>query len=146
MTITNIEYLVLRYTLRPQSLGSVNVAVVLNAPEVGFCDMTIRDNWRPVSLLDPEADVEMLKLALDDIQHRLRDPSGREAMLNEILESFSNMLRRSPQYAYRTSHDPQSELEHISKKKLRLRTVRPGRSVKCLHPDDEQQRVHRTTC
>jgi len=125
---TKIERFVLRYVVTVVSGEFINVAVIVHAPEAGFCDMRIRDDWDTVLCFDPDADVPMLQALLTEMRQSLRSPTERQRVLSDLREVFSNTLQSSDPCEYVIAVEPETELEKWGQQMLKpKRSAQPDR-------------------
>jgi len=108
-----IKRLVLRYFRTITSEASIDVAVVVQAPEVGYCDMQVREDWDPVRYFDPNADISLLKALFQEMQDNLRDPAQSRAVLADIEQLYSNMVQGSDTCEYFIDVEPAAELNRL---------------------------------
>jgi hypothetical protein len=95
-----MEYCLLRYTPNVAVDEGVSIAAVVidlsNLDEKGICAMSIAADWKTrVRLLDPDSDLEMLEALLTEIRNRLLSEGERCEMLQQMEDSFSNVVRVS---------------------------------------------------
>ena len=94
-----VEYFFLQYAPNILSERSTAIAVIFvdpRGPEKGTCTMSIAAGWEgEIRILDPEADLETTGTLLTEIRNRLLSKNERSAMLRELEDSFSNIIRVS---------------------------------------------------
>lgn len=96
---SGVEYFFLCYVPDPVSHRSVSIAVILIDPcdlEKGVCTMSSPQDWKSrVWFLDPDSDLEMLEALMTEIRDRLRSSSERSEMIQQLEDSFSNVIQVS---------------------------------------------------
>jgi hypothetical protein len=109
-----LEYFVVRYQPNLVHEKFVNIGLVMVAlGNADFGDVRFLKNWTPVLRLDPNADTEVLTEFATDVGEQIRNREKREQMLQQMKESFSNIIQLSASRVC-VSEDPTSELEKLS--------------------------------
>jgi hypothetical protein len=92
---SHVEYIILRYV--PNILGTEDVAIATILISSGDQhDMICDRGWQSkVRILDTNADVDMLSNLLEEIRCRLLSPSESSEMIQQLEDSFSNILQVS---------------------------------------------------
>jgi hypothetical protein len=106
-----LEYFVLRYA--PQVAGEdfIDIGLVMIARGAAdFGQVCFLNNWAPVLALDTDADIELLEASLKSIGEQIRNSEHREQMLQQMKESFSNVIRLSEPRVC-VSENPRAEFE-----------------------------------
>ncbi len=111
------EYFELQYAPNPLSEEAVNIGIILldpEAPATGFCKARFVPHWlAKVLWVDPEADIQMLEILAQDVERRLSGPESRLEMLNQMENSFSNLVRVSERRECHTQN-PVLELDNLA--------------------------------
>jgi hypothetical protein len=109
---TRLLYFTLRYAPGFDE-AHVTIGLMMTALEVlDFGEASFLTDWSPVLRLNPEADLEFLNSFAKDLSQRIRDRNQREQMLQQMKESFSNLVRVSEEGEC-LSADPASEVRTL---------------------------------
>jgi len=147
-----MTFSLLRYVPDTVKNEFVNIGVVLfeeDAKGMGFAGVRFTQDWRRVRCLDPQADIEPLKGTEHELQARLQEGGGREALMRRLEDSLSNVVQLSPAKAC-LAEDPEKELMALAS--FYLETARPTekrpasgrqRILECMREAFEQAQVLR---
>lgn len=106
------ELLILRYVPDRVKGEFANIGVLLLDDELA--EVRLTTDWRRVQCLDPDVDLEILQGLGREIQARLREPGGREAVIKMVNESFSGLIQASPATAA-LGAEPAEEIEKLAR-------------------------------
>lgn len=111
-----LVYVLLQYARNENSAEAFIIGLVLFDPQeeqAGFCKARFLTHWKTKILqFDPDADVEVLKAIIWDIEQRLSTPNTRVDMLHQMETSFSCAIRISERKACST-RNPNEELNRL---------------------------------
>jgi hypothetical protein len=91
----HFEYIILQYVpniLSDENVGIATILISSGDRHPMICD---RDWQNKVRILDPNADVDMLGKLLEEIRCRLLSPGESSEMIQQLEDSFSNILQVS---------------------------------------------------
>jgi len=112
-----LEFFVLRYVPDAVKEEFVNIGLVMFEPGAngnGFADVRFTRDWRRVSCLDPQADVEWLEAMERDIRSQIVDTGSRKILVRKLSESLSNTVQLTAMKSCITA-DPAAEMDTLAK-------------------------------
>lgn len=83
------------------------------AAEAGFADVRFTRDWRRVRCLDSGADLDMLQALESTIRAQLSNVGNRKAIMQQLEDSFSNMIQLSPVKGC-LSDNPEKEIKDLT--------------------------------
>lgn len=112
-TSGDIEYCLLYYVpnvlLSNKRFSIAAILIDAGDPRHKVCEMICSPDWqRRVRVLDPDADLEMLAALLAEIREQLVSPSTSSNMIDQMMESFSNVVQVSQTRKYPVTSDPET--------------------------------------
>jgi len=131
-----LEFFLLRYTGDVTKGESINLGVVVIAPEHGpsggFADVRFTRNSRRLQCFDPLVDSAELDAVEREIRRDLQDPQKRADLIRRTSDSWSNVIRCEPLQGC-LGESPAKELEKLSSLYLELPTGTEKREVSGRH-------------
>lgn len=142
-TSTNVEYCLLYYVPNVLSEKRISIAAIVTPPgdvEAGVWALIYAADWQTrVRVLDPDADLEILKALLSDIQDRLLSPSGRSNLIHQLEDTFSNVIQVSQKRECTLATSPIT-MEGFAPFPTRVAQIR-AESVDSARDNPEQNRI-----
>ena len=131
-----VEVFVLRYVPNAVKGEFVNLGIIMVEPGTnanGFAEVRFTHNWRKISCLDAQADIEYLQAMERDLRQQLSSVGNQDAVMKRLRESLSGVVELSPMVVCLTD-DPAKELRMLTS--LYLET--PGTPVAKRAPSGRQ--------
>jgi len=111
--VRQLEFFVLQYVPTPLGCKRVNVGIVLKEiGPAGFIDARFSSDWRKVTALDPDADLELLQALAREARKEFQAGSG-QAWLERARDSFSSALQLT-EGTICQSENPASMIEDLA--------------------------------
>lgn len=134
-----LEYFLLRYMPNVVRGEFVNIGLVMteNDKAGGFAGVHFTKDWRHARLVDPNVDVEVLEALGREIQARISDDNARADLLQQMMDSWSNLIQTSPLHQILTE-DPARELSYLARALVEM-----PRAVEGVELEPSQRRGRR---
>jgi hypothetical protein len=113
--LKQFEFCLLRYVPNVVRGEFVNIGLLLFEPQpngFGFADVRMTSDWRRVTCLDRQVDIEVLQALEADVRTRLQHPQDVGSLLHKLEDSFANLVQISPPQPC-LSAEPTKELEML---------------------------------
>lgn len=111
-----MEFVVIRYV--PAGAREMTVGLVLfeklSGGDVGFIKARFTQNMQKILDLDPDADIDMLRLTFEELERDLNSTVRKQETLSMIQDSFSNALKVSNAKAIVVKGDAEAEFETLA--------------------------------
>ena len=127
--LRKLEYFLLRYVPNVVREEFVNIGVVMTekgGDRGGFAGLHFTKDWRQARRVDPDIDIEVLEALGREMEQRLLDVDERARLLQEMMDSYSNLIQLSPVRHY-LAEDPARALKDLAERLVEM--PRLGESV-----------------
>jgi len=115
--VKKIDVWILKYVPDVVKDERVNLGVLMIEPGFhadSFADLRFTRDWRRISCLDGQVDIEYLQAMERDLRMQLQEAGKREDVMRRVLESFSGLVQLSPMVPCE-AEDPAKELGALAK-------------------------------
>lgn len=117
----NMEFIVLSYSPSAVRAEQIHIGVVLFervGDRIASARARFTQDWDGVLKFDPNADTNLLRCLFRDIEQRLESPEDREAFLQTMQDTFSNVIQVSDSRTITSSGDPANEIARLESQYL----------------------------
>ena len=112
-TKIELEYFLVRYTPNALQDSFINIGLVMvGKNDADFGAVRFLDDWHPILVFDPDADIDLLKAVARDLADQITGKHTRKAIVELMKNSFSNVIRISKPTTC-SSRDPEKEFDKL---------------------------------